>query len=333
MKRIIASGLALLLVMGMVGCTKEPEKDTSKNKSTKTSSSQLEIIKPDDDIPKQDIPSDEVITEDLRSALAIENQYAEITQIEMIKSLSEEGKYSASFTVRAATKYADWTYEADMKYTKYDQGWIVDSVNWKNGDSTISRLPNEQEMVEIVNRSLINLDYDLQTITYDEFVIDSFIETGMIRFSWVSNFTYKHASGAVGYYANWAYDYSSDDWLIVKDESTDSGLGLYETGKWWSTVHSNFDGIWEDITISNFCQDYVDVTWGDNYGHFVHVTSATSSYVKYDSIGMKWYEDGNGNLLCFHFTESKTTILISRRSGSTLNISRTVEISETLPTI
>lgn len=345
MRKIIASGLALLLLVGMAGCSQEPEKDTSKKKTSKTESSQLEIVKPEADTPKQDVPSDEAIADDLRSSLATENQYAEITGIEMVKSLSEEGKYSATFTVQAATKYADWTYEADMKYTKYDQGWMVDSVNWDKADYSVSRTPNEQEMVGIANEFLVNYKYEsvqkLANITYGKLDTENFSNTGILNLSWSLSHSYKHGSGGAEYSSDWKYTPSEDCWVIVEDKSAENSLGdnirLFKTREYNVQLRADFSGIWkdligQDVTFSNVEEDSMDVTWGDKHGQFVQIASRPN-IANLDLKGpwFKWYTDNNGYYLCMYFREDDTIIYIIRVEEYHGYNSCTVVIAEDLP--
>ena len=304
MRKIITSGLALLLLVGMAGCSQEPEKDTSKKKVSKTESSQLQIVKPEADTPKQDVPSDEAIADDLRSSLATENQYAEITGIEMVKSLSEEGKYSATFTVQAATKYADWTYEADMKYTKYDQGWMVDDVDWKNGQYERVRLPEVDEMVEYAGDYLLSHEV-YSDVWFTEYLVpmesatasfgyNTTVDDDVLEFSWNGTEHLKHADVPHVFNSLWYYEPTIDNWTLYPDNEHGSlGYHIDETGGSVVPNYSlNFSGNWRDkyriryteipieITLSNFSWEEFDanIKWKSYDYHKDQITEDRTAF-------------------------------------------------------
>lgn len=342
MKKIIASGLILSLLLGFAGCAQEADDDSSGKPSPTSEESHFERIPTETEEPKPDAPSEEAIADDLAESLVEENPHAQITDVSVIKSLTEDTAYTASLTVSAATKYADCTFEAEVAYTKYDQGWMVNDVQWVSSDYQVNQFPTKEEMIEIANQYLKNHEYTSLRDLYEkspikdgDFQTDRFTETGMISLSWSCYTPYKHGGSTSDFNSDWVYDETIDGWVIAPAEGIKGAYGsderIFEHSAFCADVEANFNGIWPTITITKFSENSMDVAWGDGSGHFEHILSTTSQALSFSGKNMRWYLDENGNYLSMLFTEDETRIAIQTGIGSHVQFFVIEFISDDLP--
>lgn len=274
-------------------------------------------------------PSEEVIMEDINNELQSKNQYATITGVETVKSLTEDGSYEITLLITAETKYADWTYTAGLFYTEYDQGWILDNIAWNAEKYKLERLPDENEMRTQVYDSLkaaewsVGVEQSLMEIEELSITMNETLETEII----VANFTtvkrYTHGEIVDYCTANWMYNPSLDEWESIQED----GEILVSTERAPTRITVNPSGNWGDITISNFTIDGFDAQWNGKEDHFSYVGAnyITSNNIKYSS------ENGTDILICISNTWLEITI--GDLSNGNYNIEAFVIITERLPSL
>ena len=272
MKKMMALILLLALVMTLCACNHADSPNSSDDQIAQT---------PSIDLPNntKNTPDQKLIQEDLEQALFEHNQYASITGIETVKSLTNEGTYSITLNVTAETKYADWTYEAELTYTKYDQGWMVDDVDWVKENYNQVRIPDSAAMNEYVAEYLPNHQLLQKYSSYGEYMFP--IESSTVEFEfcdavndsalifrWYSVYRGKFQTMTCPYTSYWEYDEKIDNWtLIVDDERGSLGYHVHDEDRRLVTIDNlDFTGSWDDhiqlgkqvpvnITISNYSPD------------------------------------------------------------------------------
>jgi len=216
---------------------------------------------------------------------------------------------------------------------------MVNDVQWVSSDYQVTRTPDEKEMTEIANQFLEAQDHwkinEQVPIVNGHLTTDNFKETGMISFSWSRYTQYMHGSSNSEIYSEWVYDETADSWIIAVDEDAKdtyvADLRIFESGGYPADVEANFNGVWPTITITNFSEKSMDVTWGDGSGHFEHILSTTSQALAFSGNDMRWYLDENGNYLSMCFDDDKTTITIQSVSGHSVYCFAIEFISDDLP--
>ena len=360
MKKLLTSVLILLCLFAMVGCAKENGDEASKG----TSNSKTSVTEPS----VQDIPSEKMISDDLVASLVVENAYTEITDIELVKSLKGDNTYTATFSVLASSKYADWEYEAKVEYTKYDQGWMVDTVDWNEGIYEQVRLPGVDDMVEYAGTYLLNHEV-YSDVSFTEYIVpmqsptlsfsyNTSVDDEVLEFNWKGTEHLLHANVSHDFTSLWRYDSKIDNWTLYPDDSSGS-LGFYvseNAGEMTPNYDLDFSGKWSDdwrirshqvpleINIPNFSWEGFDaeITW-DVYdfnkdaivrtrtaaGHFTRTDRLPDEYVLYAEQDCV-FTDGNGGYITFYFQNNYTRIHYVAQGCETYIY---VSIKHSLPTL
>ena len=210
-------------------------------------------------------PSDETIQADISASLQEYNPVFTFTGFTTEKSLSDEGHYSATLNVEAASKYADYQLSCDINYTKYDQGWIMDSSSWSVSGYEVARYPSQEELEPLIleadsrfyNYFFVDLLCEGDTVTYlaerapteQEYISFSDIREGM----------------------QCQYDPESDSWLPSNHAETSANFTLKDTleGTWYDSwsgtfVVSNLTDTGFDLSLDSsrlsFDATYIDLS-------------------------------------------------------------------------
>lgn len=165
-------------------------------------------------------PSDNLLREDLQDSLMthIEKGFADtmmqtISEFTVVLSQTEEKLYTASLTVLAQSAYTDFTWPADVTYTKYDQGWVMTECTWGEYTSGEPRRPSEKEVQQFWK------EYDLEFQDDGEFSEVLYNNTEMrLRYAcsvsadWAPYITWS------GYtITDMDYDLNKDQWEVYSD--------------------------------------------------------------------------------------------------------------------
>ena len=335
MKRVLALLLAFALLFGMYACGSGGEDGKGKQA--------VSVNLPDNG---KKSPSEKMITEDVRNALASKNQHASLVGIETVKSLTNEGSYSLTLSVTAETKYADWTYEADLSYTKYDQGWMLDDVDWNAEAYQLSRLPDEEEISAQIQETLEKSDWSTWSAvgfekTHMEIIqvhpnMSSTLAREQIGVLFDARHYLLHGVRYGRFSARWNYDAQSDCWDAVME----NGRLAVEAGGKRYYIMSDISGDWEYITISNLETEYIDAAggitvqgfdaeWNGKKEHFTHETNKFYN----DSDYMNFSSDYGTDMLITMVGPATTFIMIGDYSNGNFMTEVYVQIEEELPPV
>lgn len=268
MKKALALLLALVVLLTLCACGSDD-------------SSQAEV-----ELPKNGKkgPSQDLILQDLESAL-FQLPNAEVTEVTTVKSLTEDSHYEITLQVSAATTYADWQIECDMSYTKYDQGWILNDIDWNSKNYVISRIPDVAALSDIANNADVSGYYnDTLPVENGVIVASNVNDTGALKFTWTKIKEYLHAQCIGTYTTYWAYDAYTDNWVF---EPSDDGFGFIRN-EVVTPNNVDFSGTWDGIEISDFSWDGFRVKCGNIDAYFHKISGPP--YNSESSYG--WYTDG-----------------------------------------
>lgn len=367
MRRIALFLFALVLTFSLLGCNGDSDNATTSDTTTTAPVTQPEtepttepttttapvtqpttepttttvpVTQPETKPITDTAPSETMIRKDLKNALAEKNGDAVIQKQEIVKSLTNDNSYFVTMSVAANTQYADWQYEVDMNYTKYDQGWMLDDVQWTTKSSLLTRIPSENQMAALANDVFAAHKSEelnkLATIKAGRIRSEDTLETGVLSFTWSRDIVYKHGVTTAEYTAEWNYDIKEDRWSLAKaKKNADTyveGLQIVETLQ-KVRINRDFSGTWSllngnPITISNFSPSGFEATWEGNTGKFQRLLSVSSYYFN-DAPNCQWYTDGS-NYLCLQFGEEDTKLTICH-IGVTVNFTAFATITDELP--
>lgn len=311
MKKVITVLLVLLMLCALCAC------DSDETKGVQNETNDVKI----EDTGKN-APSEDLIMKDLKEALQKKNEFATLTGVETVKSLTDEGTYEITLAVTAETKYADWQYTVDMDYTEYDQGWMVDTIEWDNGAYELVRMPSQEEISsfagDFLYRACITSQYKKELIRESiKSLNDPATITDKITVYFETISKYMHGAIIGSSEAVFIYDPSKDQW---NPESGENPEDFYIEGTVIDTqVYANFDGTWGSITISDFSEDGFYAEWEDGSGYFTHTDGG-------------WYVSENGTDAKIYPGANWSEIYIGElRDGDTITYYAMAKVQESLP--
>lgn len=340
MKRTLSLILAAVLALSLCACSKKPaafdafrpsssSSGTEKvetTEDTKTEPSKIEVS-------SKNAPSEDKIMEDLKEALRSKNEHATLTGVETVKSLTEDSAFTITVAVTAETKYADWTYEANMNYTKYDQGWMLDNTNWTTADYIVMRVPENEEMTAYVSSFFASSDDEwlnkYADISHGTIYADNVDSSNQITFSWINQKKLMHGELAETYTSIWDYTPKTDSWILASDPEDDDETSIHMQQR-MVTSRVDFSGQWSGLSISNYTGEEFDLLWN---GENIHFTK-TSRYSDNKSNAL-WYvhesEDSTPLTVSFIFDKTRTTITVLRMSSQSVAGLASAIVEEDLP--
>lgn len=328
MKQLLALCFAAILLFGLCACGGE---SGVQNQTDAVAQTREPTETVSDEGEK--IPSEEMIEKDVSDKLTAKNPYASLTGIETVKSLTEEGHYEITLSATAETKYADWVYEAELEYTKYDQGWMMDDIDWLQEEYTITREPTGDEIAEILNEMFPDVD-----ALYGGWEYAFPVETGSIlpprgedegvRFEWIRTIELMHAKYEMEVTSSWHYDPLNDNWVLNETDSLeglkDQYAVFFREGD--PEVTADFTGEWaaaggaSSIMISDFTADGFTAELEGEVEYFTQ-RSSNGSVVTYA---------GESHYILLGFYDDNSTII---RKDFLNNIDFIAYVKEELPAL
>lgn len=286
MKRALSLILAFVLCFSLCAC--RDIHDTS------TTNGNESIVDPTGTTTdKEIVPSENLIKADLQESLAKHNAHATISSVVIEKSLTEEKSFSATVLVTAKTKYADWSYEVMVAYTKYDQGWFLDNADWNSGEYALVQSPDVDTVIDWINDTDISYAFwnDMKPTVEDMVVIEDTANEDELLISWVKFTMLAHADSFTAYTMRMKYDPMTDTWVYI--QYSEEERWLEETGI--NPHNVDLSGNWDGVKIENFTWGSFDLSATSNFGdvingHFFRIDGHPYSGEK--SFG--WYSNGNG---------------------------------------
>ena len=241
MKTVISLFLALALCLSLCACgAGNVENHSAVSKENTNTKKQQE-----------DIPSDDLLQKDLESALYIKNEYATVVDYETIKSLTGDGSYEITLSVKAETEYADWTYEVDMDYRKYDQGWMVDDISWVSGNYEQVRIPDAKTMQSYAKEYLVSREdfYEDYFLSVENGTVnlesDSTADSNMLVYTWDAVEEYSFYDTLYNVTTWWEYNAEIDNWEVLPDNTAGSlGYCVYASVSQVPKENLDFTGSW-----------------------------------------------------------------------------------------
>lgn len=298
MKKVLILFLTALLLLGLCACGAEPE-----NSEVATTVA--------DDGGKA--PSDEMIREDVSGKLATKNQYATLCGVETVKSLTNEGTYEITLNIMAETKYADWVYEAKLEYTKYDQGWMLDDLDWLQEAYTVTGEPTGEEIAAILNEMFADTDalyggWEYAFPVENGSVIPSESDSENLCFTWTTTIELMHAKYDMDMRSSWHYSAASDSWALdeVDDlEALKDKYAVYFT-EGTPEIVADFTGEWvsaggSTITISDFTAN----------GFTAKMDGKAENFERWSTQGRIVVYGGEDHKITLGFNDDKSTIMRS----------------------
>lgn len=325
MKQHLALILILTILLGLcAGCSKPDSNDT------KSDSIALMPVTQEQGTRKNG-PEEPSIQLDIEREISVIPNM-KLNDISVIKSLTEENYYEATLQITAATNYADWKMECDISYTKYDQGWMLDEIDWNSKEYVIARTPDVDTLSEIANNTEISVYYR-DTLPVENATVDvsNVEDTGIIGLHWTKIYDYMHATCIGEYITMWNYDSEIDNWVFYP---SDDGFGFIRQ----ETVVPDpvdFSGVWNgsgfisSIEITDFSWSNFNVTMDGSTSKFYQISG--HPYSDEESFG--WYSNGEGKYIEMSLGPKGTGIQIVTFSGygRTLTQLFYISIREELP--
>ncbi len=274
-------------------------------------------------------PSEKLIEEDLTKVLSAKYEHAIIENHETVKSLTGEGTYEISLSVTAKSKYADWDFEVNMHYTKYDQGWKMDSAELVSDEYTVVSAPDTETFTAyatnyLKNHNAYSSSYYMDSMFPMEQLEITYADPSTLIVEWVGTEAFIHANKYVSYTSRWQYDGKIDNWTLVPDADDYYGYCLDDVDdELVPNFNLDFSGTWsigygpytldDTATISNFTWDSFDLnttheTW-DIKGHYEF--KEDFSLYGQSFVG---FVGPDGTYALFNFHESNTIIEINDRN-------------------
>ncbi len=323
MKRILAVLLCAALLASLCACSDDTaSKRRNKSKSNKSDASSEESntntenwfhMPSDSSMQDGSMPSKSLMQTDILDALSVENAYASITSAEVVKSLTNDDTYSMTLDITAETTYADWQYQAEMFYTKYDQGWMLDEVNWLSEEYVLARTPDVDTILALVNEEEALSEIvpmDTGVLDYDDI-----FESETLLFSWENRVQLKHAHYWAAYTTRWVYNAASDTWCFTDYDDDSAYLAerydfnnenLDFSGSWGVDNAPIYDFIITGFSQSGFTLDCSLMDEGPTY--FVPI--GRPSFASNDLTHRWFFSEETGLYVVMQYYGDKTAISV-----------------------
>lgn len=329
MEKTFALLLALLLCLALCACGSD---DIANDDVTANDNAPAQI-------QESDIPSKDLIQTDLEKALLAKNEYAAMTDFETVKSLTGEGSYEITLSVKAETKYADWTYEVDMDYRKYDQGWMVDDVSWGSGHYEQVRIPDADTMQTYAKEYLLSREdyYEDYFLSVENGAVnlesDSSTGSNMLVYTWdaIEEESFYDIMYEVATW--WEYNPGIDNWEVIPDNTAGSlGYCVFASGSTVPKKNLDLTGTWyardnqgnimqgkyyTEFVFSNFSWDEFDLRIPGTIDTSEHFTIAS-----YNPFGVDTYDliftNETGEYIAFYIQDYVGIMIYYFNDGLTL---------------
>lgn len=228
-------------------------------------------------------PDDKLIQADLEEEVTYYKDFLSLKEFEIQQSLTEETEYSATISAVAESAYAEFELTADVVYTKYDQGWGLDSCDWQELGYSVVNYPDVEAATEWIRNGLGRSDEkwkNQENITVNE---DTNLQTVIVHGN------YKNSLGGRidvvnNVVSRWSYDSNSDSWQINSSDGSEQVSLKKIEGIFSSKYH---DG---SIIISNVTEDGFDVCDTAFNTNTVHVTyhETDDGFIRFTGSGVDY---------------------------------------------
>ena len=163
-------------------------------------------------------PDNDLIKNDLETSLTEYKEFLFLDDYKIDKSKTEEKTFTATIDVTANGQYATHSLVAEVSYTRYDQGWQMDTCDWSNLEFIITNYPQPEEIMKWNN--YIDKDVTIENIDGDNDILNihRVINTDVTKYIHISekeieNYNYNSEIGL------WEYSRTEDiEDLITVDK-------------------------------------------------------------------------------------------------------------------
>lgn len=218
-RRLLALLLLLSVFTLLCACNSETNHEIDKENSASIESPDM----------NKDAPSEDVIRADVESALYDRNPHISLVEMKTVKSLTQENTYEITLHLSGESRYANWKYEVNLFYTKYDQGWIIDELEWNSENYERVRVPDVEEMVTYITNYLpeheiyTHLDYLGNAMlpienTVMNLIYDSTVDEDVLEIIWTTPYNELYSLRTNQFTSRWQYDPYIDNWVLLSSD-------------------------------------------------------------------------------------------------------------------
>lgn len=232
------------------------------------------------------IPHD-VLFDGLQSTLSEVYPFLTLTDFSVDQSQTEEKSFTASITATAEGVYAEDTLSGFCSFTKYDQGWSIDSCDWEITDSRITNWPDlESDDADLIpslleSRENYYFHSSLNPFSGPEYTVwendgdCSLIGKGIDT---MYGYGYQITMNTVSF---WSYDAETDAFVFSGDrvEGGNTTLTADFTGKYYDR-----NTTYKEFTITEQTDNSLTVTNYESRVDVVYIVEPEYSYHYIDSI-------------------------------------------------
>lgn len=174
-------------------------------------------------------PDDETVRNELTRSLFDYIDFLQLRDYTVRWSQSDSNSFSAEYDVKATSMYTEYRLLANTIFSKYDQGWKLDSCEWENKGYEVTNWPDENELAHLKEERAKEISDDLLDVDYTNFSNDGvkdFYASGFI------DTIYDDFVGLTGKVTSiWRYNQNTDRFFFVEDETQDIQIIPFETEK------------------------------------------------------------------------------------------------------
>lgn len=245
-------------------------------------------------------PSESLLEQDLQEEITSYKEFLTLKSFEVEQSLTEESNYTATIAVVAESTYAEYQLSADVSYTKYDQGWDMDTCDLEEKEYSVVRYPSSDDVMEWIVSGEATSDESWCSQTF----VDMTENGDTIELSGVyeeNMGSYITAENDV--ISTWEYYSDEDTWKYRGDDVT-STIKLKDDIEGKYSLKGG-----GEIIISNVSEDGFDVCATAYNTNVVHVEYS-------ETWNQIYYYSGTGLSYSYGFHEETNSRVVVYFSGS-----------------
>lgn len=263
-------------------------------------------------------PNESQIEEDLQTNVVEYKEFLKLKDYEITQSLTEDNTYTATIDIIAESQYAEFQLNADVIYTKYDQGWKMDDCVITKKDVQVKTYPTGEQVAELIREGYG--DSDWQNNGFGKIIGNVVLNENEKSITYSGTYEEELTSHITTTYtidSYWEYDSESDNWKYTDyDVNKKSKLSGIE-GEWTYTDNTTYAYLFSPIIISNLTEngfDICDKGLGTNIAHVEMVTDGKNDAVIYEGECSYSYQSysGTGTIsVSFSKGKNNSTLIVT----------------------
>lgn len=249
-------------------------------------------------------PSASDVNADLASDIAEKQVNAVMKKADVSKSIVDGQKYEATYEVTVSTQYSERKYTADVVYTKYDQGWMADKIDWEIKDCILTGFPDDEDIENYVLPQILSnhphLTRDGEVLSIAGINTSDTLVTNDISIYFDVSADYAYHTEVDQYYSALEYDVPTDDWVLREY----SNSNLYtEIGHINTYKPYDFSGTWGNLIIKNYTGESVDIS----------IPGTVESFIHFEEVSPRKYTSMEGFELNITYKKNLVGFAVSRK--------------------